>query len=125
MRTMNILTPALAGICSIFLASPLWAQDLAWNGGYPCGPHMAGWHGGWGGMILGPLLMILVPVALIVAALLAARRFWPSSTGPSSAQPTVPQMPLDILKERFARGDIDKQEYDERRRILSDQGDAA
>src|SRR3546814_13688735 len=86
---------------------------------------MAGWHGGWGGMVLGPLLMILVPVLLIVAVLLAARRFWPSSTGPSSAQPTVPQAPLDILKERFARGEIDKQEYEERRRILSEQdGDA-
>lgn len=125
MRKMTILTPALAGVCSIFLASPLWAQGAAWHGGYPCGPHMAGWHGGWGGMILGPLLMIFVPVLLIVAVLFAVRRFWPSSTGPSSAQPIVPQTPLDILKERFARGDIDKEEFEERRRILSDQGDDA
>ncbi len=125
MRKMTILTPALAGVGSIFLASPLWAQASAWNGGYPCGPHMAGWHGGWGGMILGPLLMILVPVLLIVAVLFAVRRFWPSSTGPSPAQPSVPQTPLDILKERFARGDIDKEEFEERRRILSDQGDDA
>ena len=121
MRKMTILMPALAGVCSIFLASPLWAQGAAWNGGYPCGPHMAGWHGGWGGMILGPLLMILVPVLLIVAVLFAVRRFWPSSTG----QPTVTQTPLDILKERFARGDMDKEEFEERRRILSDQGDDA
>ncbi len=119
MRKMTILTPALAGVGSIFLASPLWAQASAWNGGYPCGPHMAGWHGGWGGMIVGPLLMILVPVLLIAAVLLAVRRFWTSS-----AQ-TVPQTPLDILKERFARGNIDKEEFEERRRILSDQGDDA
>src|SRR3546814_13048152 len=78
MRKMTILGPAIAGASSIFLASPLWAQGTAWNGGYPCGPHMAGWHGGWGGMVLGPLLMILVPVLLIVAVLLAARRFWRS-----------------------------------------------
>jgi putative membrane protein len=84
---------------------------------------MAGWHGGWGGMILGPLLMILVPVILIVAVLLAVQRFWPTSNGPSSAQPTVPQTPLDILRERFARGEIDKDEFEERRRILKD-GDA-
>jgi uncharacterized membrane protein len=27
-------------------------------------------------------------------------------------------MPIEILKERFAHGDIDKDEFDERRRIL-------
>lgn len=125
MRKMGILIPAATAACSIFLATPLWAQGPAWNGGYPCGPHMMGWNGGWSGMILGPLLMILVPVILIVALLLAARRLWPSSTGPSSVQPEVPQTPLDILKERFARGEIDKEEYEERRRILSDRGDDA
>lgn len=120
MRKTGILTPVAAAVCSILFASPLWAQGPAWNGANPCGPYMMGWHGGWGGMILGPMLMLLVPVALIVALLLAARRFWPTS-----AQPTVPQTPLDILKERFARGEIDKEEYEERRRILGDQGDGA
>jgi putative membrane protein len=121
MRKMGILTPAVAGVCSIVLASPLWAQGPAWNGGVPCGPHMMWWNGGWSGMILGPLLMILSPVVLIVALLLALRRFWPPSTGPSSAQPSTRQAPLDILKERFARGEIDQQEFEERRRILSEQ----
>ncbi len=74
-------------------------------------------------MVLGPLLMILIPALLIVTVLLAARRFWPSATGPSSTQATLLQAPLDILKERFARGEIDKQEYEERSRILRDQGD--
>ncbi|MDO7836097.1 SHOCT domain-containing protein [Sphingobium sp. HBC34] len=64
--------------------------------------------------------MILVLVALIVALLLALRRFWPPS-----AQRTLPPAPLDILRERFARGEIDKDEYEERRRILTDQGDGA
>lgn len=120
MRKMSILTPAIAGTCSIFLASPLWAQGPAGNGGYPCGPHMMWWNGGWSGMILGPLLMILVPAVLIVALLLAVRRFWPPSTGPSSAQPMAPAAPLDMLKERFARGEIDKEEFEDRRRILSE-----
>lgn len=119
MRKPGILTSAILGISSFVLASPLQAQGSAWNGGVPCGPHMTWWNGGWSGMILGPLLMILVPIVLIVVVLLAMRRFWPSS----SAQPTVPQTPLDILRERFARGEIDKDEFEERRRTLKD-GDA-
>lgn len=120
MRKMA-LTTVSAAVCSISLASPLWAQGPAWNGGYPCGPHMMWWNGGWGGMILGPLLMIFVPAVLIAGLLLVLWRFRPPSTGPSSASP---QSPLDILKERFARGEIDKEEYEERRRILSEGNDA-
>ncbi|MDE1943689.1 MAG: SHOCT domain-containing protein [Betaproteobacteria bacterium] len=82
---------------------------------------MMWWNGGWGGMILGPLLMIFVPAVLIAGLLLVLWRFRPPSTGPSSASP---QSPLDILKERFARGEIDKEEYEERRRILSEGNDA-
>jgi putative membrane protein len=81
---------------------------------------MMWWNGGWSAMIFGPLLMILVPVVLVVVLLLALRRFWPPLTGPSSNPQTTP---LDILKERFARGEIDKDEFEERRRILKG-GDA-
>jgi putative membrane protein len=32
--------------------------------------------------------------------------------------PPSKKTPLDLLKGRFARGEIDKEEYEERRRIL-------
>ncbi len=34
--------------------------------------------------------------------------------------PPPPRTPLDILKERFAQGEIDKEEYEERRRVLGE-----
>jgi putative membrane protein len=77
---------------------------------------MMWWNGGWGAMMFGPLLMVFVPVALVLILLWALRRSGPSSA--SSAHPQPPQAPLDILKERFARGEIDKEEYQEKRRIL-------
>lgn len=76
---------------------------------------MMGWGGGWSGMIFGPLMMILV-LALPVAALVLLIRWLGGSRG--SASPG--QTPLDILRERYARGEIDKEEFEERRRTLGD-----
>ena len=58
--------------------------------------HMGAW--GWGGMILGPIMMIVFIAAIVAVA----------------------KAPLDILKERFAKGEIDSQEFEERRRVLGD-----
>lgn len=80
------------------------------------GPHM--WNGaGW--MFFGPLMMILFVAAIIVVAVLIVR--WLGGMG-QNIPPHRPasKTPLDILKERFARGEIDKEEFDQRRRVLED-----
>ena len=68
----------------------------------------------WYGMIFGPIMMIafIVLTALIIAWVLRA-------TGLGWRFDTQPRTPLDTLKERFARGDIDRAEYDERRQLLA------
>lgn len=95
---------------AVLAQAPTDAQRYAWA------PHMMGWGGGWYAMILGPLFMILF---LAVAVLLVRRLGGPwQGTLPPPSQPD--RTPLDILKERFARGEIDKEEFEERRRILGE-----
>ncbi|MDP6774906.1 MAG: SHOCT domain-containing protein [Rhodospirillales bacterium] len=79
--------------------------------------HMGAW--GWGGMILGPIMMIVfIAVAVVVVVLLVR---WLGGTGHGGAVHGPPgRTALDILKERFARGEIDKEEFEERRRVLGE-----
>ena len=67
-------------------------------------------------MIFGPLFMILVLAAVIAVVVLLVR--W--AGGPWQQTPPPSRTPLDILKERFACGEIDKDEFEERRRVLGD-----
>lgn len=69
-------------------------------------------------MIFGPSFMILVLGVVIAAAVVIARGLG----GPAPWAPPMPpgRTPLDILKERYARGEIDKEEFEERRRVLGD-----
>ena len=77
--------------------------------------HDWGYGWGWGGgMFFGPLFMIAGPVLLIVLVVLLVR--WLSETGD---RPSVRlRTPREILDERFAKGEIHRDEYEERRKAL-------
>ncbi len=78
------------------------------------------WDGDWHAMFFGPLFMILLLAVLIAAVILFARGLGGPWT-PAPPHHTLPgRTPLDILKERFARGEIDKDEFEERRRVLGE-----
>jgi putative membrane protein len=102
---------------TVVAAMPNWAvaQQTFDPDRYGYGPHMMWWGGGW---IFGPLFMILVLALVIALAVLLVR--WLGGSWQSSAQPPQGHAPLDILKERFARGEIDQGEYESRRRVLGD-----
>lgn len=70
--------------------------------------------GGWGGMGFGPLIW-LVLLALAIVGIIALLRQRGDSNG---AAGNNSRTPLQILDERFAKGEIDKDEYEERRRLL-------
>jgi putative membrane protein len=104
------------GWASAFLPLSAWAQAPAEvDERYLYGPHMSWWWGGgWPAMILGPLFMIIVLAVAIAVSVLLVR--WLGGLGqPGAGQPTAP---LDVLKDRLARGEIDKAEFEERRRTL-------
>jgi putative membrane protein len=78
---------------------------------------MQDWGFGWGwggGMFLGPLFMVAGPVLLIALAVLLVRRLADSR---ASSEPRV-RTAREILDERFAKGEIQREEYEERRKIL-------
>lgn len=72
-------------------------------------------------MILGPLFMILVLAVLVAAVVLLVR--WVGGPWQGTLPPhhtPASRTAIDILKERFARGEIDKDEFEERRRVLGE-----
>jgi putative membrane protein len=75
------------------------------------------WSGGaWYGMFFGALIMILVLAVVVAAVVLLVR--WIG--GPWQGTASAARKPIDILKEHFARGEIDKAEFEARRLMLGD-----
>ena len=80
-----------------------------------CGGGMGGWMGGW--MFLASLvfLVLLILSGVLVWALIKREG------KPTRQSPPLPEA-LDILEQRYARGEIDLQEFEERRQALRSQG---
>ncbi len=87
-----------------------WA-DVAGEGTHGYG-HMMG--GGW---IFGPIMMILFIALIVAVVVLIVRWLGGVGGGGAGARPKAAQ---DILEERFARGEIDKEEFEQRRQALRD-----
>ncbi|MGB8506332.1 SHOCT domain-containing protein [Mycobacterium sp.] len=75
---------------------------------------MYGWD--WGGWIVITVVMVLFWAAVITAIVLAVRYLAGGVGQRSQGGDRLTRTPEDVLAERFARGDIDEEEY--RRRML-------
>ena len=105
------------GLMALFASLGPSVSVLAGPGDIYQGSHM--WEGGWHGWFFGPLMMIVFVAITVAVVVLIVRWLGGSGHGPAHAQPSSGgRSPLEILRERFARGEIDKQEFEERRQIL-------
>lgn len=88
-----------------------------------------GWHGGGWGM-MGPGIMggfgwmwfmpifFIIFWGLVIWGIVALVRGLSGSRGSDSAPPTADSA-LEVLKKRYARGDISKEEYEEKKKDLA------
>ena len=83
-------------------------HDMMWGGGQ------------WGGfgMVLGPIFMILIVVGIVAGIIYLLRLF--GATGPAISNQAAHDRALALLKERYAKGEIDSTEFTERKKLLAD-----
>jgi putative membrane protein len=100
MKRMAYLALSVAGMPLV-----VWAQ----------GPYERwGMHDMWGPWGIGMMLMMLVFWGLIIAALVLGVR-WLARQGSGPQTDSA----LDILRQRYARGEINKEEFETKKRELS------
>ena len=114
MKPSGIFLKTMVFFMGFFLVAK---EALAEYGNY-CGwrwgmyPGMMGW--GW----FGPLLMVIFWVLVVVLIILLVRRLL--SVGPTRmASPPPEDSALEILKKRYARGEINKEEFEIKKKDLT------
>ena len=80
---------------------------------------MMGWDGGWGvggWLVMGLMMLVvwIVPIALLVWLIVRNFQHDPGQTARSTPRSTADQ----ILAERYARGEIDEEEFTRRSEVL-------
>ena len=107
-RDLTIVVLVVLGALFLLpiLAMSMWGFGMMGPG--MMGPGMMGrgaWGGGWFGGF-GPLIMLLLIAGIVLVVLAYARR------------ESRPEVPLEVLKRRLARGDITKEQYEEVKQVL-------
>lgn len=111
---LNIASRAAAVSVLGMATAPAWGYGRS----YYYGPGMM-YGGGWGGGIFAWLMMFLVVALIVVLVIGVVRWIFGSGHRPPLTPQALGRTALDILEERFARGEIDKEEFEEKRRVLS------
>jgi putative membrane protein len=125
-NSMKVMLGVLGGAVLVLVVLTVFAGSGLFGGGSMMGPGgMMG--GGWGffGIIwmLVPLLFLGALVVVIVWAVtqLGSGGHTAPGRNDASSAGVRGQSAEEILRQRFARSEIDAEEYEERRRVLNEQ----
>jgi len=108
-KTTLAVTLIISVLATYFLVSEVNAQMM----GPGMGPGMMGW-GGWG---MGWIFMIIF-WGLIIVGLIFLIRWLAGLTGSRAPYDKTHDSALEILKQRYAKGEINKEEFDQKKRDL-------
>jgi putative membrane protein len=89
------------GILAFVVVSLASTSVYAWGCGYD--PGMMGWRFG---AFLGPIFMLLFLILAVMGIVYAIHHFSGRSRGP------LAESPLDIVRMRYAKGEISKEEFE-------------
>ena len=113
MRNAEIAVSVTLALILPFFAKEVLAQ---WGGG---GWHMGpGMMGGWGMGWFGGIFMLVI-WALVIVGLVFLIKWLIQTTRRNGSAEGAGTRALNILKERYARGEIGKEEFEEKKRDLS------
>ena len=114
-KTLFLYVMIFVVFFSIPLIGPQVYAQTGQYGGWGMGPGMMGGYGmGWFGSILMIVFWILILVGLVFLI-----KWLIQSTGRDKISGSGGDRSLEILKERYAKGEIDKQEFESKKKDLS------
>ena len=98
-------------LTTLIVPASVFAQERPYDWGW--GMHPMGWMGGvWG---IGMMFMMLLFWFLVIAGLILVVRWFLSDQRERRGSDSA----LEILRQRYARGEINKEEFDAKKRDLS------
>jgi putative membrane protein len=110
-KMKNGIFALMFGFAATVLPVAAWAN--AAGEGYRHGGYMMG-----GGHMLYGLVMMIAAIAVVIGIVVLVVRWTGGGAGGQSAP--AGKSPQDILKERYARGEMTTKEFEERRKALGD-----